>query len=76
MILYPLPGEEDVVGAQQNQHFGNLASLGLAAGMFGKSGSILNSHASPAASVSHLYREGGLPSLVGMVGASVAGSEV
>ena len=30
----------------------------------------------PAASVSHSYKEGSLPSLVGMVGASVAASEV
>ena len=77
VILCVLPGEEDGVGAEQNQDSGNLASpLGLAADLFGKSGSILNSPPHPAASVSHSYKEGSLPSLVGMVGASVAASEV
>lgn len=69
MILCVLPGEEDGVGAEQNQDSGNLASPpGLAADMVSKSDSILSSPPHPAASVSHLYKERGLPSLQGMVG--------
>lgn len=73
MILHVLPGEEDGVGPEQNQDSGYPASpLGLAADLFGKSGSILDSPPP----VSHSYKEGSRPGLVGVVGASVAGSEV
>lgn len=66
VILCVLPGEEDGVGAEQNQDSGNLASpLGLAADMYGNSGSILNSPPHPAALASHLYKEGSPPSLAG-----------
>lgn len=56
--------------------FRKLPPLGLAADIFGKFGSALNSLPYSAASGSHFYKERSLPSLVGIVGASVASSAV
>lgn len=56
--------------------FRKLAPLGLAADIFGKSGSVLKSFPYSAASVFDFYRERSVPSLVGMDGAFVASSVV
>lgn len=61
---------------QQKPGFRKLAPLGLAADIFGKSGSVFNSFPYSAASVFDFYRGRSVPSLVGMVGAFVASSVV